>query len=166
MKRAALLVSLLALSLPALALPPVPTFVEFESGPVRPVALTANGQYLLVTNTPDNRLEVFDVLAGGGLSHTFSIPVGMEPVAVAARTNTDIWVVSHALGNTNQFRAYLVTAAGINPVPVNSNSGTAYSGNTGNTIGYMKISPDGNRSCALPPSLATNWAKLPALRAI
>ena len=95
MKRA-LLTGLLALvSLPALAVPPVPTFLAFESGPVRPVALTPNGQYLLVTNIPDNRLEVFDVLAGGGLSRTFSIPVGMEPVAVAARTDTEVWVVNH-----------------------------------------------------------------------
>jgi YVTN family beta-propeller protein len=95
MKRA-LLVGLLALaSFPALAVPPAPSFVEFESGAVRPVALTPNGQYLLVANIPDNRLEVFDVLQGGGLSHTFSIPVGMEPVAVAARTDTEIWVVNH-----------------------------------------------------------------------
>ena len=95
MKRA-LLTGLLALAaVPAFAAPPVPTFLEFESGPVRPVAITPNGQYLLVTNTPDNRLEVFDVLAGGGLSRTFSIPVGMEPVAVAARTNSEIWVVNH-----------------------------------------------------------------------
>jgi YVTN family beta-propeller protein len=95
MKRA-LWIGLLALvSLPALAAPPVPTFIAFESGPVRPIALTPSGQYLLVTNTPDNRLEVFDVVAGGGLSRTFSIPVGLEPVAVAARTDTEIWVVNH-----------------------------------------------------------------------
>jgi YVTN family beta-propeller protein len=96
MKRATLLVGLLALAaFPALAAPPIPTFIEFESGAVRPVALTPNGAYLLVTNIPDNRLEVFDVLKGGGLSHTFSIPVGMEPVAVAARTNSEVWVVNH-----------------------------------------------------------------------
>ena len=95
MKRALLVGLLLGLCLPAHAVPPVPTFVAFESGQVRPVALTPNGQYLLVTNTPDNRLEVFDVNPGGSLSRTFSIPVGMEPVAVAARTNTEVWVVNH-----------------------------------------------------------------------
>jgi len=96
MKRAALIAGLLSLvTSPAIGVPPVPTFIEFESGPVRPVALTPNGQYLLVTNTPDNRLEVFDVNPGGTLSRTWSIPVGMEPVAVAARTNTEVWVVNH-----------------------------------------------------------------------
>ena len=70
------------------------SFVTFESGPVRPLALSPDGSLLFATNTPDNRLEVFSV-GGGGLTHTDSIPVGMEPVAVAARTNTEVWVVNH-----------------------------------------------------------------------
>jgi len=82
---------LLAGALPALA---QRSFVAFESGPVRPVAMTPNGATLLAVNTPDNRLEVFSV-NGGSLTHTVSIPVGMEPVAVAARSNTEVWVVNH-----------------------------------------------------------------------
>lgn len=70
------------------------TFVEFESGPVRPVALTPDGNTLLAVNTPDNRLEVFSV-QDGKLSATDSIPVGMEPVSVAARSNSEVWVVNH-----------------------------------------------------------------------
>ncbi len=70
------------------------SFVEFESGPVRPVARTPNGAKLLVVNIPDNRLEVFAV-SGGFLTHTDSIPVGMEPVSVAARNNNEVWVVNH-----------------------------------------------------------------------
>ena len=27
--------------------------------------------------------------------HLYSVPVGMEPVAVAVRTNTEVWVVNH-----------------------------------------------------------------------
>ena len=73
---------------------PSPDFVAFESGQVRPLALSPNGSRLFAVNTPDNRLEVFDVV-GGGLVHLVSIPVGMEPVAVAARTDTEIWVVNH-----------------------------------------------------------------------
>jgi DNA-binding beta-propeller fold protein YncE len=93
MKRA-LLVGLLAVaSLPALAVPP--SFIEFESGSVRPVALSPDGSRLFVANTPDNRLEVFSVNLGGTLSPMVSIPVGMEPVAVAARTSTEVWVVNH-----------------------------------------------------------------------
>ena len=71
-----------------------PSFITFESGQVRPIALTPNGAKLLAVNTPDNRLEVFTV-AAGSLTHTASIPVGMEPVAVAARNNKEVWVVNH-----------------------------------------------------------------------
>ena len=34
-------------------------------------------------------------MSGGSLTHTDSIPVGMEPVAVVARTNSEVWVVNH-----------------------------------------------------------------------
>ena len=75
----ALLWAMLLAALPAAA---QPSFITFESGQVRPVALTPDGTTLLTVNTPDNRLEVFSV-DGGSLTHTGSIPVGMEPVAVA-----------------------------------------------------------------------------------
>lgn len=70
------------------------SFVEFESGQVRPLALSADGTRLFAVNTPDNRLEIFDV-TGVGLTHTASIPVGMEPVAVAVRNQFEVWVVNH-----------------------------------------------------------------------
>ncbi len=82
---------LLALASPAQA---QTSFVAFESGPVRPVALTPDGMRLLACNIPDNRLEIFGV-STDGLTHLGSVPVGMEPVAVAARTNTEAWVVNH-----------------------------------------------------------------------
>jgi len=69
-------------------------FVTFESGQVRPLALTPDAHTLLALDTPDARLEVFAV-NGGDLSHVASVPVGLEPVAVAARTNTEVWVVNH-----------------------------------------------------------------------
>lgn len=71
-----------------------PSFVNFESGQVRPLVLSADGSKLLVANTPDDRLEIFDVDASG-ISHVGSVPVGMEPVAVALRSNTEAWVVNH-----------------------------------------------------------------------
>jgi DNA-binding beta-propeller fold protein YncE len=76
------------------------SFIAFESGQVRPLALSPDGNRLLAVNTPDNRLEVFGASAGG-LTHTGSIPVGMEPVAVAARSNTEIWVVNHLLDSAS-----------------------------------------------------------------
>ena len=70
-------------------------FVEFESGQVRPLALSPDHTRLFAVNTPDNRLEIFAVDGSGGLVHTGSVPVGLEPVAVAARTNGEVWVVNH-----------------------------------------------------------------------
>ena len=69
-------------------------FIAFESGPVRPVAMTPSGNLLAVVNTPDNRVELFANVAGS-LTHVASVPVGMEPVSVAARNNSELWVVNH-----------------------------------------------------------------------
>ncbi|MGH8490820.1 MAG: hypothetical protein ACREXS_18645, partial [Gammaproteobacteria bacterium] len=62
-------------------------FTLFESGQVRPLALSPDGKHLYAVNTPDNRLEIFRVRKHG-LRHIASVPVGLEPVAVAARSNT------------------------------------------------------------------------------
>jgi len=70
------------------------SFVAFESGHVRPIALSPDGSQLFAVNTPDGTLEIFDVGAGG-LSFAAAVPVGMEPVAVAARNNDEVWVVNH-----------------------------------------------------------------------
>ena len=69
-------------------------YLNFETVPTRPLALSPDGSRLFVTNTPDNRVEVFSA-TGSGLVHLASVPVGLEPVAVNARTDTEIWVVNH-----------------------------------------------------------------------
>ncbi len=69
-------------------------YTLFESGPVRPLALSPDGSTLFACNVPDGRLEIFAV-SPQGLTHVGSVPVGLEPVAVAARTNTEVWVVNH-----------------------------------------------------------------------
>ncbi len=71
-----------------------PSFVEFESGQVRPLAMSPNGQTLFAVNTPNGTLEVFD-LSSGTPAFSYRVPVGLEPVAVAPRTNTEVWVVNH-----------------------------------------------------------------------
>ena len=71
-----------------------PAFVEFDSGPVRPIAMSPDATTLFAVNTPNGTLEVFD-LASGKPTIKFRIPVGLEPVAVAARSNTEIWVTNH-----------------------------------------------------------------------
>ncbi len=69
-------------------------FPVFESGQVRPLALSADGTQLYAVNTPDNSLEIFTV-DNDGLSLAQSVPVGMEPVAVAVHNSGEVWVVNH-----------------------------------------------------------------------
>src|SRR5262249_9610361 len=71
-----------------------PSFTTFESGQVRPLALSPGRKLLFAVNTPDARLEVFGV-SKHGLRHRASIPVGLEPVAIAARGDDEVWVVNH-----------------------------------------------------------------------
>lgn len=73
-----------------------PSFTTFESGQVRPLALSPNKKTLFAVNTPDNRLEIFDVLGDNrGLRYRDSVTVGLEPVAVAVRDDDEVWVVNH-----------------------------------------------------------------------
>ncbi|MCX5739702.1 MAG: hypothetical protein NTZ61_14650, partial [Proteobacteria bacterium] len=58
-------------------------FIEFESGPVRPLAMSPDGTRLFAVNTPDARLEIFSIGAGG-IAKTGSVSVGLEPVTVVA----------------------------------------------------------------------------------
>jgi len=71
-----------------------PEFIAFESAPVRPLALSPDNSTLFAVNTPNGTLEVFD-LTGGEPRFRSRVPVGLEPVAVAARTNDEVWVVNH-----------------------------------------------------------------------
>ena len=69
-------------------------FVTFESGQVRPLAMTPDGTKLLAANTPNSSLEIFTV-NDAGLSQQSSVAVGVEPVAVAVLNNNQAWVVNH-----------------------------------------------------------------------
>ncbi len=66
----------------------------FESGPVRPLALSADGQRLYVVNGPAACLEIYAV-NGDSLSLLSSVSVGLEPISVAERTPNELWVVNH-----------------------------------------------------------------------
>jgi DNA-binding beta-propeller fold protein YncE len=70
------------------------TFTEFESGQVRPLAMSPNGARLFAVNTPDSTLEIFGITSGG-ITLQARVPVGLEPVAVAERDDSEVWVVNH-----------------------------------------------------------------------
>jgi YVTN family beta-propeller protein len=72
----------------------IPSFIEFESGQVRPVALSPDGSRLFAVNTPNGTLEIFNITFDG-LALQARIPVGLEPVAVAAPNENEVWVVNH-----------------------------------------------------------------------
>lgn len=69
-------------------------FVNFESGQVRPMALSPDGSRLLVVNTPNNCLEFYRT-QGDQLELEGAVSVGMEPVSVAFRNDGEAWVVNH-----------------------------------------------------------------------
>ena len=70
------------------------SFWNWESPHVSPLALTPDGSTVLAVNTADNRLEVFAV-DGLSLVRAGSVPVGLDPVTVRARTDDEAWVVNH-----------------------------------------------------------------------
>jgi DNA-binding beta-propeller fold protein YncE len=71
-------------------------FVNWESAHVTPLALTPSGNTLLAVNTADARLEVFDVSGASAPSPHWvrSISVGLDPVSVRVRSETEAWVVN------------------------------------------------------------------------
>ena len=72
---------------------PLSDFVNFESAHVHPIDKTPDGTKLLAVNTANNSLEVF-TLSASGMLHSATIPVGLDPVTVRARTNNEAWVVN------------------------------------------------------------------------
>ena len=92
------------------------SFINWESPHVHPLDTTPDGSRLLAVNTPDDRLEVFDV-TGDELVALRPIPVGIDPVSVRARTSVEVWVVNHLSDTisvidlrTGTVRATLTTA--------------------------------------------------------
>ncbi len=70
------------------------SFVNWESPHVSPLDLTPDGTKLLAVNTADDRLEVFAVTVQG-LIAIGSVPTGLDPVSVRARSDSEAWVVNH-----------------------------------------------------------------------
>ncbi len=69
-------------------------YTLFETVPVRPMVMSADGSMLYVLNTMDDRLEMFSI-SDSGLTHTGDIAVGMRPVALAQAPDGKLWVVNY-----------------------------------------------------------------------
>ena len=81
---------------PTIPTPPVKgaNFTTFETGQVRPLAMSPDGNTLFALNTPNSTLEIY-AIGASGLTHESTVAVGMEPTAVAALSNNEVWVVNH-----------------------------------------------------------------------
>ncbi|HKR06644.1 MAG TPA: T9SS type A sorting domain-containing protein [Bacteroidia bacterium] len=71
-------------------------------------------------------------------------PSTEKVTAVRHANGSDIWVIGHSYNNAD-FYAYLVTSAGITPVPVVSTAGSVHAGVSANKEGIMKASPCGDK---------------------
>ena len=71
-----------------------PPHLTFESGPVRPLALSADAARVFVANTPNGSLDILRI-GPTGLIPEASVKVGLEPVAIAVRDDHEVWVVNH-----------------------------------------------------------------------
>ncbi len=117
-----------------------------------------NTQYFIFT-VPDvfdtNRVgySIVDMTLNGGLGdvsvkNTLLYTGSTEKLTAIKHSNgTDVWVITHKQV-TDTFYTYLVTAFGVNPVPVISVVGTPYGNNILSNLGCMKTSTDGTKLAA------------------
>ena len=70
------------------------SFVNWETAPVHPVALSPDGNTLAVCNLPDNRLELIDLRPANFPAPPRGVPVGLDPVSVRFLDTGEAWVVN------------------------------------------------------------------------
>ncbi|KQV99490.1 hypothetical protein ASC87_20310 [Rhizobacter sp. Root1221] len=128
-------------------------FVTFESGHVRPMALSGNGLRLFVVNTPDNRVEVYDTAPGTPVL-TESIPVGLEPVAVALASDNQLWVVNHLSDSVSIVDVSVSPARVVNTLLVGDEPRDIVFAGTGNKWAFITAAHRG-QNVKFDPKLTT-----------
>jgi gliding motility-associated-like protein len=125
-----------------------------------------NIYYVFTTNAFENnggfRYSIVDMSLNSGVGAVTSKNILLydatcEKISIIRHKNGhDLWVVSHQW-NTNGFYAHLITASGISPASVISNSGITVTADDdkAHAIGYMKISADGSKLVACHTYLNT-----------
>src|SRR5262245_4710248 len=69
-------------------------FVNFETAPVHPVAISADGSKLAVCNLPDGTVELFD-LTSPLPRRIGALFTGVDPVSARFNANGELWVINH-----------------------------------------------------------------------
>ena len=138
----------IGVTMPAIIIPkpgdePVYFIFTVDRPKIYPGDTTAWGfQYTEVNMELDNGL--------GDVTGRKNIPlldeVSEKVTAVRHSNGRDVWVVAHRF-NSNEFCSFLVTENGVDSNFVSSKAGTVHEGplSTNNSVGVMKISPDGTR---------------------
>ena len=122
----------------------------------------SNNLYYVFTNpgyynTPGLRYTVVNMNLNGGLGDVDTAnknvllftPYTEKIVPILHENRRDIWILVHEW-NSNNYRAYLLTAAGVQNSFVTSSTGTVVSGNADNALGELTVNKAGNMvACAI-----------------
>lgn len=104
--------------------------------------------------TQEFQYNIVNMKGDGGLGEVTSMNILIEDVifeklaAIRHCNNRDVWIVIHKW-NSDEYHSYLLTAAGLNPIPVISHTGLLIDGNENNMIGTLKFSSKGNKLAAI-----------------
>jgi hypothetical protein len=94
---------------------PADDYTLFEADPVRPVTVLDKSGLVVVVNTFDDSLELFEP-AGAAVRRCGAVKVGMRPVAAAtlreSRNSAELWVVNHLSDSVNVVELDTRTCAG------------------------------------------------------
>lgn len=96
------------------------------------------------------KYSLVDISLDAGLGEVVSknIPIyspTCEKISIVKKSNNiDYWVITHDW-SSNVFYAHELNSSGLNTIPITSSVGTIHSGSNINSIGYMKISPNGSK---------------------
>ena len=144
------------------------SFVNFETAPVHPLALSPDGSILAVCNLPDSHVELFD-LSTGTLRRLASIPTGLDPVTARFSPSGELWIANYISDSitiidpkTRTIVATLQTADGPSDILFATNNCAYISHPSENAVhvwnvadrspaGQIAIDGDRPRSMALSP---------------
>ncbi|MFZ1305189.1 MAG: gliding motility-associated C-terminal domain-containing protein [Ferruginibacter sp.] len=102
-------------------------------------------QYNIVNMKGDGGLGEVDM---GGMNIIIEDLIFEKIAAVKHCNNKDTWIVVHKW-NSDEYHAYLLTAAGLNTTPVISNTGFVINGDQLNALGTLKFSAKGTKLAAV-----------------